>query len=489
MTSPLITNIPAFVIAVPMFIAPILAMIPAAKSFNRYMIWQIMHLCTGLVFAACAYLFVNVYNLGPLNYFFGAWPPPIGIEYEATKLNTLLLLLISGMAFVLLLFGRKSVEAEISHKKTGMFYAIFLLLFAGLMGMVISNDIFNIYVFLEISSLATYALIAMGRDRRALTASYNYLVVGTIGGTLFLTGIAFLYILTGSLNISDIAYQLGLALHSRLEVAAIVFLFMGLAIKCAIVPLAGWLPRVYNYGPSFAVAFISSVSTKVALYLLAKVLYVLFGRDISLGIFALGNLLVIVAVIAILYGAIAAIMQSDFKRMLAFSSISNIGYIVLGIGLGSKEAVAGAIILFMAHAFAKAGLFVIAGLTNNNIRGLKAASPMLAGLLVLFGLSLGGVPLTIGFVPKWYFLQAAIGLDGYMRIFVLAGVVIGSLLGLVYIWKMVEQAYYSEKTYDIKAGWQSMMCLLILALATITLGVWADPIASFATELAGEFAK
>lgn len=489
MISGIITNIPALVITLPMFIAPLLAMIPADKHLGRYFIWQIAHLIAGLSFAGCVYLFVNVYNLGPLNYFFGAWPPPIGIEYEATKLNTLLLVLISGMAFILLFFGKRSVEEEIPHKKTGLFYAVFMLLVSGLMGMVITNDIFNIYVFLEISSLATYALIALGNDRRALTASYNYLIVGTIGGTLFLTGIAFLYILTGSLNISDIAYQLGLAQHSRLQVAAIVFLFIGLGIKCAIVPLAGWLPRVYAHAPSFVVSFIAAVSTKVALYLLAKVLYVLFGRDIALDVYALGDLLVVLAVIAILFGGISAIMQSDFKKMLAFSSISNIGYIVLGIGIGTKEAVAGAIILFISHAFAKSGLFVIAGLSKNNIRGLKATSPVLAGLLVIFGFSLAGVPLTLGFVPKWYLLLAGAGLGGNMQLLVLGGVVLGSVLGAIYVWRMIEQAYFTERTFDIKAGWQAMTCLVVLAIFTLGVGIWAEPLALFVTEMAGEFAK
>ena len=490
MISFIIANIPALVITLPMFVAPILAMIPCeTKPLNRYIVWQIAHLIIGLSFAGCVYLFVNVYNLGPLNYFFGAWPPPIGIEYEATKLNTLLLVLISGMAFVLMFFGRKSVEIEVDDKKAGLFYGVFLLLVSGLMGMVITNDIFNIYVFLEISSLATYALVAMGSDRRALTASFNYLVVGTIGGTLFLTGIAFLYILTGSLNISDIAYQLGLTQNARLQVAAITFLFIGLAIKSAIVPLAGWLPRVYAHAPSFVIAFIASVSTKVALYLLAKVLYVLFGRDVALGMFALGDLLTVIAVIAILFGGIAAVMNSDFKKTLAFSSISNIGYIVLGIGLGSKEAVTAAIILFIAHALAKSGLFVIAGLTNNNIRGLKATSPTVAGLLALFGFSLIGVPLTLGFIPKWYLLLAASGLSGGMQLLVFTGVVGGAVLSAVYVWKLIEQAYFTERTFVVKAGWEGMTSLIVLAILTISMGIWAEPFAGFVSSLAGEFAK
>jgi multicomponent Na+:H+ antiporter subunit D len=489
MISSIIANIPALIVTLPMFVAPVLAMIPSSRPLNRFLIWQTAHLCVGLSLAGCVYLFVNVYNLGALNYFFGAWPPPIGIEYEATKLNTLLLVLISGMAFILMLFGRKSVGNEVDDKKTGLFYAVFLMLVSGLMGMVITNDIFNIYVFLEISSLATYALVAMGHDRRALTASYNYLIVGTIGGTLFLTGIAFLYIMTGSLNISDIAYQLGLIQNSRLQVAAIVFLFIGLAIKSAIVPLAGWLPRVYAYSPSFVASFIAAVSTKVALYLLAKVLYVLFGRDVALGVFALGDLLIIVSVVAILFGGIAAIMQSDFKRTLAFSSISNIGYIVLGIGVGSKEAVTAAIILFVAHAFAKSGLFVIAGLCNNNIRGLKATAPMLAALLVLFGFSLIGVPLTLGFVPKWYLLTAASGVQGNMQYLVFTGVIGGSVLAAVYVWRLIEQAYFTERTYEIQVGWEGMTTLVILAIFTITLGVWAEPFAQFVNEMAGEFAK
>lgn len=489
MLKDILSNIPALIIAIPMFFAPVVAMIPSTSKFMRVIIWQVVNLCIGLMLAGATYLFIIVYQTGPFSYFFGAWSPPVGIEYEATKLNTLLMLLISIVAFVLLPYARSSVETEIKHKKTGLFYAVFLLLVAGLMGMVITNDIFNIYVFLEISSLATYALVAMGPDRRALTASFNYLIVGTIGGTLFLAGIGFLYILTGSLNISDISYQLGLTPHNKVEVAAVSFLFIGLAIKCAIVPLAGWLPRAYQYAPGFVTAFIAAVSTKVALYLLAKVFYVLFGKDLALGEYAFESILVVLAVISIFYGGIAACMQTDFKRVLAFSSISNIGYIVLGIGIGSRAAVTAGVLLFVAHAFAKAGLFVVAGISKNNVRGLRDASPLLAGFLVLFGLSIIGVPLTFGFIPKWYLLLAASGLNGWIQVVSFIGIIGGSLLSIVYVWRLVELAYTASGREPIKIGYYSTSTLVTLAILTIYFGASGSPIAGYVSELAGEFAK
>lgn len=488
MNNSVIENIPALVIALPLLVAPLIAMLASSKKHIRRLIWWVVFVTIGSVCAGCIYLFYVVYNIGPLSYFMGAWAPPIGIEYEATKFNTLLLVLISGVALVLMPFGANVIEKEIPHKRTALFYACFLLLLAGLMGMVITNDLFNIYVFLEISSLATYALVAMGQKRVALTASFNYLIVGTIGGAFFLTGVAFLYALTGSLNISDIAYQIGLRSPNKPMVAAIVFIFVGLAIKSAIVPFAGWLPRVYATAPSFVVAFMAGVATKVPLYLIAKVFYVIFGLETALAQFQFGNIILLLSVLAIFYGGIAALFQTNLTRLLAFSSIANIGFILLGIGLGSKTALTAAVILFISHAVAKSGLFVVASLCQGSFNGLAKKSPYIAAVVILFGFSLVGIPLTAGFLPKWYILLAAMELGGFKQFVALLAIIAGSLLSAGYVYKIISQLYSKEDS-AISFDKKSVITLSIYAAVTVLLGFAGSPIGYYLGGLAGEFAK
>ena len=190
-------------------------------------------------------LLLQVLASGPISYHLGGWAPPWGIEYRVDLLNAFILVLVSGVAAVMMPFARRSVAAEVDPDKQAWFYSMYLLCLTGLLGITITGDAFNIFVFLEISSLSTYVLIALGKDRRALVAAYQYLIMGTIGATFYVIGIGLLYLVTGSLNILDIAERLGptAAENSRPVLAALAFLTVGISLKLALFPLHVWLPE------------------------------------------------------------------------------------------------------------------------------------------------------------------------------------------------------------------------------------------------------
>ena len=205
-----------------------------------------------------------------VSYALGSWPPPWGIEYRVDRLSSFVLLIVAGMAAIALPYSRASVEREIPQELHNLFYAMFALCLTGLLGITITGDAFNIFVFLEISSLSTYVLIALGRDRRALVASYQYLVMGTIGATFIVIGIGLLYLMTGTLNLADMGRRLGEVRETRPVLAALAFLTVGLSLKLALFPLHQWLPNAYTYAPSAVTAFLAATATQVSVYVLIR---------------------------------------------------------------------------------------------------------------------------------------------------------------------------------------------------------------------------
>ena len=224
--------------------------------------------------AHCRFDAVASPSSGPISYHLGGWEPPWGIEYRIDALNGFVLVLVSVVGAVIMPFARRSVGFEIEEWREAWFYCMYLLCLTGLLGIAVTGDAFNAFVFLEISSLSTYVLIALGPDRRALLAAFQYLVMGTIGATFYVIGVGLLYLLTGSLNMVDIAARLAPAWagNSRAIVAALAFVTVGISLKLALFPLHVWLPNAYAYAPSWATAFLSATATKVAIYLLVRFL-------------------------------------------------------------------------------------------------------------------------------------------------------------------------------------------------------------------------
>jgi multicomponent Na+:H+ antiporter subunit D len=390
-------------------------------------------------------LLYTVLTQGTIHYHLGGWLPPWGIEYVIDPLNGFVGVVVCVISFLVTLSSKESVQKELPDKKV-RFYTIYLLLFTGLMGIVVTGDVFNLYVFLEIASLTAYALIAIGEDGAPL-ASFNYIIMGTIGACFYLLGVGYLYIVTGSLNMADLAKLLPPLYHSNVVLIALAFFLIGTAIKMGLFPLHVWLPDAYTYAPSAVSAFIAPVMAKVMAYILIRVMFSVFQPSYSLKDVPLGVIMSWVAAAAILVGSIMALAQKDLKRMLAYSSVSQIGYIVLGVGLGNKMGLLGAYLHILNHAFMKGCLFAVAmalmyrtGKRNIFQLGrIHRRMPFTMAALVIGALSMIGIPPTAGFFSKWYLILGSI--DARNWVFV-AVILISSLLNALYFFRVIENAYF-----------------------------------------------
>ena len=324
------------------------------------------------------------------------------------------MLFVSALGALVLTYSPPSVADEIPKSKQYLFYPSYLLCLTGLLGMCVTGDLFNVFVFLEISSLSSYALISLGKTRRAPLAAFQYLILGTIGATFFLLGIGLLYQITGTLNMADIAEKLAASDSKRAELVAFAFMTVGLFIKMAVFPLHTWLPNAYTYAPSVVTTFIAATSTKVSVYAFARMVYTIYTPEFAFDRLPLDRAMVALALIGIFVASTAAIYQTNVKRLLAYSSVAQIGYMLLGIGLATEAGVAAGIVHMFNHAFIKGGLFMVVGcfalrlgsVRLKDWRGAATVMPLTCFAWAVGGLGLIGVPVTAGFVSKWMLLTA-----------------------------------------------------------------------------------
>jgi len=480
MLDTLLQHLPALQVVVPLLAAPLALLL----GRQTRLIWAFATLTSWATFAIAIQLFLLVQSGDVIRYEFGGWAAPWGIEYRIDTFNAFILLIVSGIASVIFPYAHTSISKEIPPQHQPLFYVLMLLCLSGLLGMTITGDAFNVFVLLEISSLSTYALISLGRDRRGLTSAFQYLVMGTIGATFILIGIGLLYILTGTLNMMDLAERLKDLHGSRTLQVAFGFLIVGFSLKLAMFPLHLWLPNAYAYAPSVVSAFLAATATKVALYAMLRFMFTIFGADYSLNVMQVQWLFLPLATIAILVASVVAIFQSDLKRMLAYSSVAQIGYMLLGISLANVTGLTATLLHIFNHSLMKGALFLALGalcyqVGNTNIKrlvGVGKKMPWTFMAIVLGGLSLIGVPLTVGFISKWYLILASIE-QGWWSI--VAIIIIGSLLAVIYIWRIVEAAYFTpadikETGSHIKEAPLSLLIpTWILVLANIGFGTYA----------------
>ncbi len=423
----------------------------------------------------------KIFSYGTERYFFGGFEAPFGIEYVVDGLNSIILIIISFMFFIITVYSKRSLEKEIENRRLPLFYALYTLFYTGILGIVITGDIFNLYVFIEIASLSSYTLIAMGQKRNALMASYNYLILGTIGATFILIGIGYLFMATGSLNMADIKLRIVPLYHSKMVRTAFAFLTLGLMLKLALFPLHVWLPNAYSYAPSAMGALLAATGTKVSAYALIRILYSVFTIEFDMKIIPFNQIFLLISLVAILAGSTLALAQTNLKKMLAYSSIGQIGYITLGISLSNATSLQGSVLHIFNHSLMKGGLFLIAGgifykLNIENIYDMKGISkrmPYSMAFFVILTLSMIGMPFTVGFLSKWYLILGAIEVGRY---FVIPIIVISSLLSLIYLWRLVEISFNSDvDKKEISEMPVSMMVpVIIISLLTVFLGVFSD---------------
>lgn len=470
-------HLPALQVVLPLLAAPLIMFLVRWPNLA----WAITTIVSLAAFLISVLLLQQVWTEGTISYAHGGWEPPWGIEYRVDILNAFVLLIVAGVSAIVMPFARRSVISEVPRDRIAWFYSAFLLAHAGLLGIAITGDAFNIFVFFEISAIASYALIAMGRHRRALLASFQYLIMGTIGTTFLLIGIGFLYMMTGTLNLADLAVRLEPVHNTTTVRAAFAFIAVGVSLKLALFPLHLWLPNAYAYAPSMVTVFLSATATKVAIYVLLRFFYSVFGVEFSFATLPMGYVLLPLALLGILLPSLVAIFQDDVKRMLAYSSVAQVGYIILGFSLASALGLTAAILHLFNHALTKAALFMALGAIVyrigstriDDLAGIARDMPWTAAAFVVGGLSLIGVPLTAGFITKWYLLLAALE-AGYWPIAVF--LLLTSLIAVVYVWRVVEAAYFRERPAGAPTVAEAPLALLLptwaLALASIVFGIY-----------------
>jgi multicomponent Na+:H+ antiporter subunit D len=436
---------PALVVVVPLIFAFLSLLFGRWRKSLSYPITLIALSLSFLASIGCLY---TVLTTGTIHYYLGKWAPPWGIEYVVDHLNGFILVIVSFVGLVVAISSKRVVEKELPEKVV-YFYTIFLLQVTGFLGIVVTGDMFNLYVFLEIASLAGYALIAVGEEG-APFASFNYLIFGTIGACFYLLGVGYLYIKTGSLNMADLSELLPALYQSKVIMVAFAFFLVGVSLKMALFPLHVWLPDAYTYAPSAVSALVAPLMTKVGAYVMIRILFTVFEPRFSIELIPATTILGWMATGAILFGALMALAQSDLKRMLTYILVAEVGYIALGVGLANRNGLTGAILHILNDSFMMLALFLIVGAImyrsgNREIPGLRymhRRMPLTMAVLVITGLSVIGIPPTCGFFSKWYLVLGAIDANQWVFVAVL---LISSLINVALFFRVIENVYLEPR--------------------------------------------
>ena len=416
-------------------------------------------------------------------YALGNWAAPWGIEYRIDSASALVLLILCVVFLICVMYSYASVRLEIGKDKSVWFFTALILCFTGLCGIVISGDMFNVFVFLEISSLSSYVLISFGSDRRCLTAALRYLIMGTVAATFYLIGVGLLYALTGTLNMTDLAQRLSELDQSATVYVAFGFVVVGLGIKMAMFPFHSWLPAAYAYAPTVVTAFLAGTATKAAVYVFARMMFTIFPSGFFTDVTLSAAIIVVLGIVGAIVASIIAFFQTDLKSLFAWSSVGQIGYMLIGLGLATSAGIAATFLHLFNHALMKTAVFLAIGCLlavtgTTTIEALKNAGkrmPWTMAAIVVGGLSLIGVPFTTGFISKWYLVSAAFEQNMW---WLSALVLIGSLITASYVWKIVEVAYFrTDPDAEIKRHEAPLALLVptwVLVIANVFFGINAQ---------------
>ncbi|MGF6375886.1 multicomponent Na+:H+ antiporter subunit D [Clostridiales Family XIII bacterium PM5-7] len=439
----MIANLPILVVLCPLFGA---LFCPVASWINKRAGQAVVVLFMVAALVLSILQLREIVTTGELHYWFGNWQPPYGIEFALDSLSGVLVVLICAMGLLSVIYSMAFYKNESKFKSCG-YFSIISMLVTGLIGMTSTGDVFNLYVFLEITALSGYGLIAIGGDKGVLSA-FRYLLIGTVGASFYLLGVAFLYGETGTLNMADMAELIGPVINSGTTVVAMVFFIGGFGIKMALFPLHGWQPAAYSNAHPGAAPLIAGVMGKIPAYALLRFFYFVFNANQGL----VGELMIVVGTMAsfgMIYGCIKAMQQRDVRRMLAYSSISQMGYIGIGIAMGDLYGLVGAVMHIVAHSFMKGGLFFCIGAIKYKygttsllkLGQIYKLMPKTSAVIVVCALSMVGIPPFAGFFSKWDLALGAATAHAYIYIAVL---IVSSLLSAIYFFKLIEVIFMEE---------------------------------------------
>jgi len=466
-------HLPALIVVVPLFFA---FLMPLLARWRKQ--WCVPVTLGAIIFSFLAALKMvfQVMSTGPFSYYMGDWPPPWGIELSIDYLAVFAALTVTGVGLLIIWYGSKDLLHELKSEVIGWYYTLYLLLIASMVGIVITNDIFNMFVFLEICAIASCGIISIKESRDCIEAAFKYLVLSVLGSGAFLLAAAMLYMVTGHLNFTFMAEALpeAMALYPNNLLVALGLLIVGLGVKAALFPLHVWLPDAHSSAPSPSSAVLSGLVIKVYAVAMIRLLYLVFPREL-LGLAPVMDMILGMSTLAIIIGSMFAIVQDDIKKMLAYSSIAQIGYVFLGVGLMSESALVGGILHIFNHAMMKSMLFLAAGAfiygtgarKLSELKGVGHTMPIPTIAFCIGAFAMVGIPITSGFISKWYLALGALDVG---RPFFTAVILISSLLNGIYYLPIVVNAFFS-KTEEVVPEPEKLPKQMLVPLALLSFGV------------------
>lgn len=430
------------------------------------------------------YLLFQVYQVGAFTYYMGGWPPPYGIEFRLDLLRVYMLLVVLAVSLWIMVYALKDLEHELKTEVMGWYYTLYALVVGSMAGIAMTNDLFNLFVLMEICAISACAIISVKEDRACLEASFKYLILSAMGTGCFLLGVAMLYMVTGQMNydLVNAALPEAVELYPNNMFAASALFIVAFGTKAALFPLHVWLPDAHASAPSPSSAMLSGLVIKIYAFALFIMFYQLFPRPLLESI-PLNEIVLWLASMGIMFGSIFAMVQVDLKKMLAYSSIGQIGYVFLGIGLDDTIAITGGFYHLLVHAIMKSMLFMCAGVIiySTGIRQIKQLGGVGQVLpITMFAFTIGsasmiGIPGTGGLISKWYLALGALEIG--RPIFVVI-ILASSLLNAVYYMPIIVNAFMQQEefAYQVKPVPRQMLIpLFVGVVALIFLGVFSRP--------------
>lgn len=486
-----IRNFPFFSIVLSLFSGPLSSVLSGkwAKRVNG----AVIVLC-GLM--SCAVLWYVCRSGEAFVYTMGHFPAPWGNEIRAGVLEALMAAFFCVIMLLCMLGGSREREAEIQPSKQNLYYIMVDLLLCSLLALIYTNDLFTAYVFVEINTISACGLIMIRQNGHTIEAATRYMIMSLLGSGLLLLGLCFLYDLTGHLLMSNIQEAVhALVAQGQYQtplLVSICLMCVGLAIKSALFPFHTWLPDAYGYSTVSSAAILSSLVSKGYIFLLVKIFYRVIGFDI-ISESKVIHVLFVFGIAGMIMGSVDAIRESDIRRMIAYSSVAQIGYIYMGFGLGTTAGVIASIYHVICHAATKSLLFVAAsGIAqasggSSYFKELSGAGyrDKLAGVAFTVGsLSMVGVPMFAGFISKLFFSQAAVGHTVKMLPTLIA-LAVSTILNAVYFMKTVIRIYTPLKAETLPEGYEEILvrqqpaksaAMILFILLNVMLGLSSEPV-------------
>jgi multicomponent Na+:H+ antiporter subunit D len=485
-----------------LLVLPIL--IPLTTAALSLLAWRYMYLQrflgvagAGALLGAAIALFVAVWHDGILVTQIGGWRAPFGITLVADLFSAIMLVLAGLMGFVVALY---SVTTIGSRREIFGYYLLLHILLMGVCGAFLTGDLFNLYVWFEVMLMASFVLLVLGGERAQIEGALKYVTLNLMSSAIFLAAVGILYGTVGTLNMADLAVKLRTSAEPGLMTTLAMLFLIAFGIKAAVFPLFFWLPASYHTPPVAVSAVFAGLLTKVGVYALIRVFTLLFTQDVGYT----HTLILVLAGLTMVTGVLGAAAQNEFRRILSFHIISQIGYMIMGLGLFTPLGLAGSVFYITHHIIVKTNLFLVSGVAHKlggsfelkKLGGLYASHPLLALLFLIPAFALAGVPPLSGFFAKLSLAQAGVGVEQYA---IVATALVVGLLTLFSMTKIWAEVFWKPRPTDVAASEAAQLTvpatrlseteilpIVLLAALTVLIGLFAEPVLAVATRAAAQ---